>query len=144
MEPIRRLDLSSFAGDAWATQAGQAPPPADVPLLRVKSTPVRWSVVPMDGVEDDASEVADAVTSIDARAVKIGEGPRGQAKTTLTTSIVEREGMEWPVGRELTEDDVSQGQTIALAIPTLTIAGGSAAALWIYAEVDADTVESFG
>jgi hypothetical protein len=137
---VRKLDLSTFTGDVWATIAGQAEPPADVPRLRVLGGPVRWRAVPMDGMGDEALQVADATTTVDAVAVKLTRGPRGQLITTPLTPVSVITGGEVNVPDDFTEDDVSSHDTLALAIPTITV--GSAAALWIWAEggIDEDAL----
>jgi len=139
-KPVRKLDLSTFVGDVWAADGTIAPPPGDVPRLVVIGPVVQWYAVPMDGMGDDAAQVADAVTTIDARAVRIFRGPRGQEQVTgLALASSFNAGAELPVPADFTEDDVSSGDLLALGIPAITV--GTAAALWIYSRGGLDEAE---
>ena len=122
----RRLDLSTFTGDAWALQASLDVPDADVPRLVADGQgPIRWTVQGMSSGKDDATQVADAVTDIDTTIVTIKKTKRGAA---IVSALAATTGTV--VGLGITEDDVADREVFVVAIPTVTVAG-TAPWLWI-------------
>lgn len=126
-QSIRRLDLATFAGDAWALQASLDVPPETIARLVANGNgPVRWKVVGMSSIDDDAVQVSDTVTDLDTLVVKL---TRTQFGSTVVSPLSATSGTI--VGLEVTEVDASNGDVFVLAISALTVGVGSAPALWI-------------
>lgn len=124
---IRRLDLATFAGDAWALQASlDVPPDTIARLVADGSGAVRWKVVGMSSIEDNATQVSDDVTDLDTLMIKL---TRSQFGSAVVSPLSATSGTI--VGLEVTESDASAGDVFVLAIPAITAGVGSAAALWI-------------
>ena len=131
----RKLDTSTFTGDAWAVQATLDVPPAAVPRF-VARGPVRWSLVAMAGEGDDASPADDVVTVAEVRAVKLSLTPAGEATVRTVDSAT---GVA--CGVDLTEDDIARGDVFVLAVPELTTGVGSAPWIWVVLHGGATALE---
>jgi hypothetical protein len=123
---VRRLDLATFTGDAWATAAALALPPDDgtVPRMLGVGSPIRWAIYGMDSGEDDAAQVVDTTTSLSTCLVQIS---RTRRREPLVAALASTSGTV--VGRGFTEPDMSDGDLFVVAIPTITI--GTAPWLWV-------------
>lgn len=128
--PYRKIDLATFTGDAWAVDATGALAPPELRLV-VKSLPLRWRVIPVDGGGDGAAQVTDA-TTIDARRQTITVGPQRQDEFTLDAPVSFTTGGEVPLPAHFAEYDMKAGDRVALGIPTITI--DTAAFLFVYVE----------
>ena len=123
---VRRLDLASFTGDAWAVAATLELPPDDgtVPRMLGAGAPIRWAIYAMDSGDDDAAQVVDTTTSLSTCLVQISRTRRLEplvAALTSTSGTV--------VGRAFTEVDMADGDLFVIAIPTITV--GTAPWLWV-------------
>jgi hypothetical protein len=121
---IRKLDMGSFTGDAWADDATLAVPDAAVPRLSVDGGPVRWTVYGMSSNADDATQEVDTTASISTCLVKIMRTP---AQQPLVTLLAASSGTI--VAHEVTESDVAVKDVFAIAVPAAT--AGTAPWLWI-------------
>lgn len=131
--PVRRVAVAGFAPDIWALDGEQPAPgrsPVD-PILIATAPAVIWTLIPMDGMGDDAEPVDDPLTTVDVCLVNILRTQSGLPAFSRSLSLVECLGAQQTTGRTLV-DQATIGDLIALGIRALT--PGTATALWIFAE----------
>lgn len=121
---VRRLDLATFTGDAWALDATLAVPDAAVPRLLASGQPVRWTVFGMSSGHDNATQVVDTTTSLSTCLIKISKTDRNQS---LVRACGATSGTI--VGHGVTEEDVADGDVFSVAVPAIVV--GTAPWLWI-------------
>lgn len=124
---VRKLDLATFTGDAWAVDATLAAPDLDdVPPMLATGGKVEWSVYAMDGDGPTASMEAETTTTITTCLVKLATtSPTGA--TTLVSPCVAVSGAI--LNHPVMESDVERGDVFVLAIPSISV--GTATWLWI-------------
>jgi hypothetical protein len=127
---VRRLDLSSFAGDAYAVEATLAVPTASpaIPRFISDGTPVRWVVAGMSSDSPGATQAADTVTTFATRVVKLNRTERGNSVVRLLAATGPAAG----VNQEFTEANMSAGDVFVLAVTSVTPGEESADFLWVY------------
>ena len=128
---IRKINTSSFTGDAWATLAALALPPADVPRMRlpgVNRTELTWVVSPRDSAAENAAYVADVTVALTVSLAVISQTQGGVALPVLYegTAIASGDLLQ----TAMIEQDLVGGETFVLAVTGFT--AGSAPWLWIY------------
>jgi hypothetical protein len=123
---VRRLDLATFTGDAWADDPTLALPPNDatVPRLMSDGRPFRWSIYGMSSGEDDATQVVDTTTSLSTCIITLSRTDRQEP---LVDALVATSGTV--VGHAFTEVDLGESDVFVVAIPAIAV--GTAPWLWI-------------
>jgi len=129
--PVRRVAVAGFSPDDWALDGEQSRAEAPSPILIATAPTVLWTLIPMDGMGDDAEPVSDPTTTVDVCLVNILRTQSGAYAYSRSLSLAECLGSEQTTGRTLI-DQATIGDLLALGIRTLT--PGVATALWIYAE----------
>lgn len=130
--PVRSISFP-FAGDTWAAPGAQTAPPVDVPRLVVTSSPVVWRIVPVDG---SGVPVDDAVTTLDACLVVLGEDDNGST-TVARTSLLSACAGEAQLTGWLLVDELAVGSTFVPGVPTVSIGMGSASGLRVFVDAGA-------
>lgn len=129
-DPVRKIPLP-YAGDPWAQPGSQATIPASVPRLRVLG-PMRWRVIPYDGVGQGALPIDGDGTLVDMTVVKIKTDRDGSETLSRTVTLFESGGEPVLVGEDITETDVSREEIVCLGF--VSIVADTAAALWVFAD----------
>lgn len=135
-EPVRKIPLP-YAGDPWAQPGSQAPIPSSVPRL-VVTGPLRWRVIPYDGVGPSAAPVDGDASTVDMCVVKITTDRTGAETLSRTVTLFESGGELVRVGEDITETDVSNAEVVVLSF--VSVVQDTAAALWVFADSGATTV----
>ena len=139
--PARIIPLPT-AGDPWAQPGAQTDPPSNIIRLVADGGPMRWRVIGYDGTGPDAAPVDGDATTVDMTVVKIRTDRHGNTTLARTASLVETGGVELEVGKQISEDDVSQGEVVLLGLISAT--QDTAAALWIFVDSGASVPGGVG
>ena len=128
---IRKINTSSFTGDAWAVLATLALPPVTVPRMRlpgVGRTTLTWVVEPRAGEAPGSAYVADVSVDLTVSLAVLSQTQGGVALPVLYegTAIVNGNLLQ----HAIIEDDLVGGETFVFAITSFT--AGTAPWLWIY------------
>jgi hypothetical protein len=92
-------------------------------------------VIAKDGVGPAAETLDGDGSTFDLCLVKLRTDERGNVTLARTVSTVETTGSEVTVGEQLTEDDVSAGETFVIGVISATQDGADA--LFVYMDVGA-------
>jgi hypothetical protein len=112
---IRKLDLSSFTGDAWADDPTLAVPTAGIPLFVANGSPVEVCVYAVSSGAIDADQVIDTTTTITVCMIKIS---RTQGKARVRALMGSSGTL---LAHDLTEPDVKVGDVFAIGIPAIAV-----------------------
>jgi len=129
-DPVRKVAFP--ISDAWAQPNTQVVIPSEVAILTCIGGPLRWRVVPYDGVGPGALPVNGDASTFDCTVVKIRQDRYGSTTLSRTATTVQTEGAQANVGEDQTEEDVSAGDQIVISF--VTAAQDSAAALWVFVD----------
>jgi hypothetical protein len=112
---IRRLDLASFTGDAWADDPTLAVPDVGVARFVADGSPVEVSVYAVASGSPDADQVIDTTTTVTVCMVKIS---RVRDKARVRALMGSSGAL---LGHELTEPDVKAGDVFSIGIPAIAV-----------------------
>jgi len=129
-DPVRRLAFP--IADEWAQPNTQVEIPAEEIILTCTGGPLRWRVVPYDGVDQGSAPVNGDASTFDATIVKIRHDRQGNTTLSRTATTIDTEGAQANVGEDQTEEDVSAGDQVVISF--VVAAQDSAAALWVFVD----------
>lgn len=137
---IARKIALPFGGDTWAQPGAQMEIPDDIPRFRVTGDgPFRARAIAKDSVDPSAETVDGDGSTLDLCLVKVSTDERGNVTLSRTASVFVVTGAELLVGQQMTEDDVSAGETFAVGIVSAT--QDTADAIFVYIDAGARLAE---